>query len=271
MIKMAAFDMDGTLLLENKTLSKKSIETIKYLLSKNVKVIIATGRPNTLLKEYVNKLNINEFSVTCNGSVIYNHKNNEFLYNDTINKLTTEILEDYLLENDIDFLAYEKNFVVSHSSDPRHLFYTDRNKDLSIEDRAEFYTFSEIDKTISDLSINKILIIEQDKTKYDNTVAYLNTFDNLYITQSKEDFIDVGPIGNSKGNALNMLCKHYNIDKSEVIAFGDQLNDISMLKFAGIGVAMGNAKQVVKDASDQTTLTNENDGVFHKISELFNV
>ena len=271
MIKMAVFDMDGTLLLKDKTLSVKSIEAIKYLLSKNVKVIIATGRPNTLLKEYVNKLNINEFSVTCNGSVIYNHKNSEFLYNDTINKATTKNIESYLLDNNIDFLAYEKDYVVSHNSGPRHLFYTDRNKTLPIEDQAQFYTFEDIKKPIDELSINKILVVEQNKEKYAKTVEFLNKFDNLYVTQSKEDFIDVGPTGNSKGNALDILCKYYNIDKSEVIAFGDQMNDVSMLKFAGIGVAMGNAKQAVKDASDQVTLSNEEDGVFHKISEIYNL
>ena len=270
MIKLAAFDMDGTLLDNNHKISAKNKQALQMLLDQNIKVVIATGRPNDLIKEYIQDLNINEYVITCNGSVIYNHFTEEFLYYDKIDQETIKRVVNYLRTNDIDFLVYEKNFIASYNDNERYLFFTESNKRLPQNVQAKFIHFDSLNKAPDELDINKILIIENDQKKYLDALHYLQAFNGISVTQSRNTFIDIGPECNSKGNALKILTDVYNIKASEIIAFGDQLNDISMLKYAGIGVAMGNAKDEVKKHSDQITLSNDEDGVFHKINELLN-
>lgn len=271
MIKLAAFDMDGTLLNNNHEISDKNKEALKLLLKNNIKVVIATGRPNELVKEYIQDLNINEYVVTCNGSVIYNHFTKEFLYYSMIDQPTAKDVMSYLKSHEIDFLIYEKEFIASHNDTPRYLFFTERNKHLDEEIQAKFYRIDELDKTPEQLEINKILVIEEDPKKYADALLFLQSFSGISVTQSRNTFIDIGPLNNSKGNALKILGETYNIKANEIIAFGDQLNDVSMLEYAGIGVAMGNATDEVKKHSNQVARSNDDDGVFHKIIEMLNI
>ena len=91
-------------------------------------------------------------------------------------------------------------------------------------------------------------------------------FDKVEHTQSSKSYLDIGPLNNSKGNAVKLLCKDFGIKLDEVIAFGDQMNDISMIRIVGFGVAMGNAKDEVKEVARFVTLTNDENGVAYAIN-----
>ena len=95
------------------------------------------------------------------------------------------------------------------------------------------------------------------------------TFNNeIDLTTSKPYFLEFIPSGVSKGNAIQRLAQDLGIAMSEVIAFGDSINDISMLEVAGQGIAMDNARDEVKRIADRTTLSNDEDGIVHALKTV---
>ena len=92
--------------------------------------------------------------------------------------------------------------------------------------------------------------------------------DGFHATTSGAPFLEVGPVGVTKAAALARLCDRWCIDPADVVAFGDNLNDVEMLRFAGLGVAMGNAEPEAVAAADRVTLTNNEDGVAAVIETL---
>jgi len=91
---------------------------------------------------------------------------------------------------------------------------------------------------------------------------------DLSISKSKPTYLEIMPLNVSKQCAINLLCLKYNIKKSEVFAVGDNFNDIEMIRFAGFGVAMGNAPEDVKKYADFVTYTNDEDGVAYAIEKF---
>ena len=92
--------------------------------------------------------------------------------------------------------------------------------------------------------------------------------DQVTFVRTAPYYIEAIPVGTSKASGLSNVCKGLGIDPSEVIAFGDAENDLEMIQFAGHGVAMGNACNALKDAADEVTLTNNEDGIAHTLNHL---
>jgi len=266
MIKLVVLDMDGTLLQSNYELSDNSKKAIALLKEKNIKVAIATGRPTELLKEYISELDLDGYHITCNGSVIYNQKEDSYLHFDVLDSALVEYVVEYAKENHVDILLFGKGYILSNNNE-RYQFFTSRNQLLAEHDRSNLILMDEYKMDIEGKDFNKILLVEPNKDKYNTIVNSLKRFDTIEITQSKKAFIDIGPRYTSKGNAVQILSEYYNIDVQDVLAIGDQYNDISMFAVAGIGVAMGNATDDVKQYADEVAKSNDEDGVYYKIIE----
>jgi Cof subfamily protein (haloacid dehalogenase superfamily) len=109
----------------------------------------------------------------------------------------------------------------------------------------------------------KIMAITHDENQLLDMerILKLNYGDNLYITRSKPYFLEVMHCEANKAKALEVIALHYGIDRQEVMAVGDSYNDMEMIEWAGLGVAMGNAFEAVKDIADYVTASNEEEGV----------
>ena len=119
------------------------------------------------------------------------------------------------------------------------------------------------------MKINKVLWYDNDDkiaNMYNDLKSKING--ELNFHRSLKHFLEIVDPQVSKGIALEKICEYYKIDKKEVIAIGDGENDISMIKYAGLGVAMDNADEIVKQNADFITLSNENDGVVHDINKF---
>lgn len=114
--------------------------------------------------------------------------------------------------------------------------------------------------------ILKFTIIEENNTSILPVIKEeLETIEGLKITSSWENNIEIMSEGVDKGQAIKMLCEHLNIGRSEIMAFGDNYNDIEMLEYAGLGVAMGNSNDDIKEIADYVTDTNEESGFANAI------
>ncbi len=267
MYKLAVFDMDGTVLNSKHEISKENMQAIKELESTGVKIVIATGRPSELLKKYTNEMKMDDYVITCNGSVIGHPYKNDFLHHNVIDKESTIRIIEMCEENNYDYLMYTKDAVISKDNEKLKQFKKVGEK-YREEDKANIIQTEDVDYIKNNFLPNKILIMEKNPTKYQELWKNMKNFKNVEYTQSWTGALDVSPFGDNKGNAVKILCEHYGINQEEVISFGDQLNDITMIKYAGLGIAMGNAEEKVKDAANYITLTNNENGVAKAIKKI---
>lgn len=264
MYKLAVFDMDGTLLNSQGDISNDNLLALDYLKEKGIRIVIATGRPSELLKKYTYELNIDEFIVTCNGSVIAHPFNNEVLHENTIDKESVVKIVDMCEENNYGYLLYTKDAVISKDNSRLRLYkkmgsaYIKRYKANIVESEDSSYIKR-------NFAPNKILLTESDPNRYKEMVGKVSQLKSVEYAQSFRGALDLSPLGDNKGNAIERLCKHYGILQEEVIAFGDNHNDISMIKYAGMGIAMGNAEKEVKEVANFITLSNNDNGIAHAI------
>ena len=122
MYKLAVFDMDGTLLNSEHEISKENLKALDYLSEKGIKVLIATGRPAEFLKKHVRELQMDEFVITCNGSVISHPFKKDNLYESTIDKSTVNKIIDLCEESNYDYLVYANKAIVSKDNDRLRLY-----------------------------------------------------------------------------------------------------------------------------------------------------
>lgn len=260
MIKMVVSDMDGTLLNSDLEISKENLQAIEALRQKGIRFCVATGRPEQLLKEYIEPLQMIDPMIMYNGSVIGHPFRDENLYQLKLEKEDIRSIIEYCEKNDVIYMPYTKNKLISKPN-YRVDFFEQRNKRLSEKNKCIFDDIRDIDQIVNGNDINKILLIENDPLKNKEVKDFLSDYPQFEIAASQKGFIDINPKGASKGNALKVLADHFGYTLDEIVVFGDQDNDVSMLKVAGIGVAMANASEQARSVANDTTSSNNDSGV----------
>lgn len=263
MIKLLAIDLDGTLLNSNHKISEENKQAIRKAQEQGVRVIIATGRPEQLCKTIVKQLNIKDDIIMSNGGVIGHPFKEDKVLSRTLDKKTVRIVIDYCNRNNIIYLIYTAEAIISKPNF-RVGFFEDKNKNLPADEQVIFKSIKDIEDIYS-VEPNKILIIEEKKQKLDQAKAFFMSMDQISIVQSQTTFIDVSPEKVSKGYALKAYAEYLKLDSSEVAAIGDHDNDVAMMEYAGTAIAMENATLDCLEAASHVTLSNNNNGVAHAI------
>lgn len=258
-IKLVAIDIDGTLLNSNRKISLKVKETLQRANENGMSIVLCTGRPLPGVKEQLTELNLygdNDYVITYNGSLVQATKSNE-------------IISQYTLSHN-DFLEIElMSRAVGahlHAIDDQTIYTT--NRDIGKYTVHEAYLvdmplkYRTVEEMTPDMSIIKMMMIDEPEV-LDKAISQLpDEFIEKYTTVKSTDFYyEILNKKASKGNALAKLAEHLGIAQSETMAIGDNENDLSMIEYAGIGVAMGNATESVKRAADIQTTSNDEDGV----------
>ncbi|MFB4213655.1 Cof-type HAD-IIB family hydrolase [Shouchella sp. JSM 1781072] len=231
-IKLIALDMDGTLLNDNHEISPGNREAIIEARELNVPVMIATGRTRATCGSYAQSLGLQTFLVTANGGEIYN-KDGDLIH-------ATHLHEDAV--NHV-YELRERYGAHVWAASSNGLFRGDLP-----EDRHN-YQWLKFGFDTTDDGVRKEIVAE------------LTERGLTEITNSSPTNIEVNAIGINKASAIKLVCDELGIDMQHVMAVGDSLNDIAMIQEAGLGVAMGNAQDLVKRKADWITATNVNDGV----------
>jgi len=266
-IKLICIDMDGTLLNSNHEISEKNKEALRQAKKLGVNIAITTGRLFGSARYYSNLIGIeNTPVIASNGAYIKtNYDDIPVLENAIPREIAIEIYKIIKKHNlKINFNSWDT--LMREDEVPDDHAYTIMNKHLPDDKKVKFIINSDFISAIEsfDGKILKGIVIERENL--DNLWAAKDelkeTFgDKLHVVSSGTDNIEIMIGTTSKGNAVAHLADILNVNAEEVMCIGDSENDISMLKFAGIGVAMGNGLQMVKDIADYITDTNDNDGV----------
>lgn len=260
--KLVAIDMDGTLLNSKGQVSDRTRQAVYQAGKKGVYVILATGR---ILKSAVNhamELDLNKPIISSNGAVIID-ENKEIIYQKPINSKSVKEISEIGQSEDIYFHFYDDaNFYSKvYIEEVLNFYNSDESKKRGNEIKINL--FENVDEIIrnKDINVYKFLFIDNDRSKLDNLKYKLKDLENINICSSWGNNLEVTDKDVSKGNGLKYLCNKLNISPEDVIAIGDNENDISMIEYAGLGVAMGNGVEKTKSISDLITATNDEDGV----------
>lgn len=268
--KLICIDMDGTLLNDDKKISNQNIEAIKKAHDKGVNIAICTGRIFISARYFAELIGVKAPIIASNGAYIREKDKEEVVYKVPLGKDNCEEIEKIL--NRYDFHKYYNQFdsIVSGKAFPKDYRYVIVNNTLPKKHKINLVTTDNMGQYIKENSdeILKCVCISTDFEKLSEAKAELLKIDGIEAVSSGRDNIEIMNRGVSKGRAVSKLADFYNISSDEVICIGDNENDISMIKYAGLGVAMGNGESYVKDVADYVTNTNNNSGVA-KVIEKF--
>lgn len=270
-IKLICIDMDGTLLEDQQNISIENKNAIKEAVAKGVHVAITTGRVYDCAKLYSDLIGLKTPIISSNGAFI-GGSNGEEIYS---NPLGIEDVRDFLtVTSNYKLFAYlNANFgIISTKELPEDHVYKVLNKTLKDEEKIKLDVVSSIEEAYK-LYPNEILkgvCISKDNVEGLNEAKeeLKKLCPNLEIVSSWNDNFEIMKKGSSKGEAVKQLAKYFNLDKKEVMCIGDSENDLSMIEFAGVGVAMGNAIAKVKEAADYVTDDNTKSGVAKAIRKF---
>lgn len=261
--KLIVFDLDGTLLDVEQQLHQKTIKAVKMIREKGIKVMVATGRMYCSAKPHTDRLEIEEPIITYNGALVIDPENQAEIFHDPIPleiaKRITKMLvgKNYHLQ-----LFINDNLYVAEENE-----FTTKYEDLS---GIEANIVGRLDKFIKEAP-TKMMIIEDDEEKQLEIHNFLedNFNSEIEIASSYPSFTEITAKGISKAVPLKKLAEKFEIKQEEIMAFGDGLNDLKMIEWAGKGVAMGNAHPDLRRAADDIALNHNDLGIARYLKEYF--
>ena len=255
--KILALDVDGTLLNKEHQLTQENLKAIKRIKKLGVKVILVTGRDVSALKSIIQELELEDIFITQNGSVILNCDGSIILREKLISKENCKRIISYCKKNNMKPLLYQKNGICSEITGP----YLDIFEKCM---KQKVIFCKDIERCYEGEPLGKILILDSPESVIETKRWLEDTFKGMVSAELAYDFsLEIG--GSSKVEALKWVAEFYGIKSEQIIAIGDGENDKEMLKYAGLGVAMGNAMDRVKKSADKVTLSNDENGVAYAI------
>ncbi|WP_416828009.1 Cof-type HAD-IIB family hydrolase [Ectobacillus polymachus] len=262
--KMIVLDLDDTLLRDDHTISPRTKDALMKAQEAGVKVVLASGRPTYAMRGIAKELHLEEygsFLLSFNGAKITNCKTNEELFSSTLSPETVHRLYDISKRENVWILTYVGDSIVTDES----CKYTETEHVITGLPIAEVASFKE---AVSEPVVKILMLEDPERLAVVEKKLQEELSGDLSVMRSKPFFLEFTENGVTKGTSLAHLIQKLGIKQEEVIAMGDSYNDLAMIQFAGLGVAMGNAPDDIKAKANYVTDTNMNDGVA-KVVESF--
>lgn len=267
--KAVMIDLDGTLLTDDKKITDFSYQILQNLYNKGIKIIIATGRGLSRAKQLTEKLDFDKIILANNGAIIHSSSNiamdeDLMLESNVVDELST-LSEEYGIRPY--FFVENKCALLIQDEDDKK-YYVD-----SVGDESEIMTISERNLPINDcvsmimISAKNNILKMVDIIKNNPHVTY--HIHTKYFPQNIR-MLEVQNVNTDKYKRAIALLEHFGIKNDEVVAIGDAHNDLEMVVNSGLGVAMKNSDDILKQQADIITqYTNEEDGLAKFLEELF--
>lgn len=280
MYKFIAIDIDGTLLNSLGELSNRTIETIKKVTSKGIRVVLTSGRVTNSVRGIASMINADKYIICDNGATIVDVNTNDIVFSKYIDKQTIIKLVDFCITNNIYYMVFtNKEIIVKDLKHMALAFYKQRHH---LKDEATGISqikFAGLDyiKSVKD-PFTRIVICDEDRAIYNSIINVLKSFDdiellaaphisNKIIRENDKDIIlsysyaEILAKNTNKWTAIKSLTDKLGIRKDQIMAIGDNFNDIEMIRNAGLGVAMNNGSPLAKEVANVIAPSNNEDGV----------
>lgn len=257
--KLLVVDVDGTLLNDKKEITPHTRSALMKAQQMGVHVVLSSGRPTGGILPLAKELELNNyggFVISYNGAQIIDMTSGKVLFDKRIDPMLIPYLDKKAKKNDFAIFTYKGDEILTDRPDNFHIRQEADLNNLHIREVADF-------PAAIDFEPCKCILVSDDE---EELVGLENHWKRRLagaaeVFRSEDYFLEVVPPTVDKGNTLALLMDMLKLDKEEVMAIGDGAADVPMLQLAGLAVAMGNARDSVKVCTDQTTLTNEQDGV----------
>ncbi len=265
MYKLIALDMDGTLLNEEKIVTERTKKAIKAARDKGVTVVLATGRPIDGVTRYLEELDMytdEDYVLSYNGGLVLKTKSREVVCKMGLIGEDVHYLYDLSKKLGVNIHAFsEENGLVT----PKNSKYTE------VEASINNITIQEInfDDIKNNESYIKVMMIDEPEIlqkAVDNLPK--EVYEKYTVVRSTPYFLEFLNKEVNKGVGVELLAKHLGVKREEIITMGDAGNDLHMIEYAGMGIAMGNAFEEVKKVANYITDSNNEDGVATAIEKF---
>lgn len=260
-IQLIALDLDGTLLCEDGSVSARNVQAIQTAVSHHIQVILATGKTRASALGVLARLGLEAPGVFTQGLVIHN-ADGSVRHETVLDRETAVRAITFAVEHGLPHLAYSGARILAPYDHHYGRLLHEKYHEPLPEVIGPFL------EQIDDLHINKFLV--SDEVHNDATRARLTELmgDHATVTQAVSGYIEMLPPGASKGRGVRRLLADLGIPPAAMLAVGDGENDLEMLQMAGVGVAMGNAKDSVKAIADYVTADHNHSGVAEAIERF---
>lgn len=267
MIKLVAIDMDGTLLNSKKELLEETKQYFKEFHTKGTDtlLVLCTGRPETGIRPYLKDLGYleeNHYIVSQNGANIYESQTGKRIMDAFVDSEKIQKWIEFGKKHEVSVMGAGVDYYYSIDQDPTEWMEFDVN---IVNGSMKRITKEE---SLSTDFYKLLLLGDEEQLNEFETVIPKEWRDEFYVVRSQKYLVEVLKKGVNKAFGLEKLAAKLNIKPSEIAAIGDAANDIEMLEYAGLAIAMGNASKEVKAIADIVTDTNENNGVIKAIDKL---
>ena len=264
--KLLVLDVDGTLLNDEREISKRTLAALLKVQQMGVRIVLASGRPTYGLMPLAKTLelgNYGGFVLSYNGCQIIKAQNGEILFERRINPEMLPYLEKKARKNGLAIFTYHNDTLITDSPDNEYIKNEALLNNLKIIKEDEFSTAIDFAPCKCMLVSDKEEALIELEQHWEKRLA--GTLDAF---RSEPYFLEVVPCGVNKANTLGALLEHLEVTREEAIAVGDGVCDVTMLQLAGMGVAMGHSQDSVKVCADYVTASNEEDGVALAVEKL---
>lgn len=258
MIKLIGTDFDGTLLDDEKKVSKKNIESFQKAKDKGIKVVGVTGRTLESVKNVVD-ISIFDYLILNNGSNIYDVSRGKTIYDNSISfgvaQDITDLADEYAYQ--FDYCTFSSYHLYKHFKDPKVSFI------------KEVKSVDEVEDPISKINIfpEEGVDLVSLKKEVENSFPSIRVI-IMQDSGNEKRWLVVTPDDLNKKESLKFLGDYLKIPLEDMMFFGDGLNDLEVIEGVGLGVAMGNALEEVRDRAKDETLSNNDSGVAHYIEKM---
>lgn len=273
-IKVIIMDVDGTLTNSEKIVTDKTRNALIKAQELGVRLVLASGRPTSGLLDLAKELKMHENNgllVSFNGSKVVDCENNNVLFNKTMRVEEGQAVLEHMKKFDVkpmidkgDYMYVNDVFnnTINYNGGPFNIIhYESRGGKFKLCEKDDLAAFA-------DYPLNKILTAGDPEYLQANYKEMMEPFkDTLNCMFTAAFFFEFTAKGIDKAKAIDTVLIPMGYKREEIIAFGDGHNDASMVKYAGIGVAMDNAVDELKAIADEITLSNEDDGIAYTLSK----
>lgn len=251
-------DIDGTLTNSKKEITERTKNAVIDTMKRGHKVILASGRPTYGMHRYEKELELKEnggFLLSFNGGRIVDCASGRVVYQKTLPKQVIPRLYDFAIDNDCGLITYENENIILGTRMDDYIGIESRINGMEIKKVENFVEYVDFD-------VNKCLMTALPEKAEKYVELLQEEFgDILSIYRSEPFFIEIMPKNIDKAKSLDRMLSSVGLYRENTICCGDGYNDISMIQYAGIGVAMENAQEKVKDSADFITRSNDMDGI----------
>ena len=288
MYKLIVMDLDGTLLNSYGEVSQEDKEAIQEAMNRGIDVVLASGRVSDSVKNLSNELGIKNYFIAGNGTIVYDIKKDEIVYERFIERKKVLKIIKMCEENSIYYNLYTENETIAKSLNYNILFYNYENSKKADDKKTKITLIDDIYEYVErnkDVNVAKITVCDSNKIIFDRilekikkNVSGINILNVshmaskiIYIgTEQKKleyYFTEVSKKDTNKWEAIKYILDKKQIKPEEVLAIGDNSNDKEMIENAGLGIVMKKSALEAKKIGDYITKSNNESGVAHAIKK----